>query len=584
MAAAQKVESGAALRAASLFGVFVVAKCATLAGRELELSGWAVVAYFWQDALVALLCALLDRAVRRPWFGWGLYTACVAYAALNVPVARVLSSPLTRPMLRAAGGALSDSVRHHATAGNLAGLMLVLVAGVILPRLLPRPGWKLALPLLVLIPLGPAATARVETIGRHRNALAALLTPAGPQPLAGAGEDGRASPFGEGTGVVDLSGWRGSAAGRNVVLVLLESTGAGYLRPYGAARDPMPRLTALAREAVVFERAYTVYPESVKTLFSVLCARYPALGAGGGPPAGTPSLAAALRVAGYRTALFHSGRFIYLGMEAVVADRGFDVLEDAGAIGGERESSFGVDEPSAVGRMLAWVDALPRGGPFFLTYLPIAGHHPYDTPVRGPFPDVEEADRYLNALHYADSALGALLDGLRARGLAGRTLFVILGDHGEAFGQHEGNYGHSLFLYEENIHVPYLIAAPGLITEQVRVGRAASLVDTAPTILDLLGLPRLAGGEGESLLDGKERMALFHTDYSLTLSGLRDGCWKYIYESGTGREKLFDLCSDPGERRNLAALDPERAAIYRSRLMRPGNGPRMTRIGQISKD
>src|SRR4030095_2845958 len=210
----------------------------------------------------------------------------------------------------------------------------------------------------------------------------------------------------------------------------------------------------------------------------------------------TPSLAAALKAAGYHTALFHSGRFMYLGMEAVVADRGYDALEDAGAIGGERESSFGVDEPSTVRRLLGWIDSLPRGEQFFLTYLPIAGHHPYETPAPGPFPEREEADRYLNALHYADAALGTLLDGLRARGLTESTLFVIAGDHGEAFGQHEGNYGHSLFLYEENLHVPYLLAAPGLITKPVRVTRTASLIDTAPTVLDLLGLPRPADYEG----------------------------------------------------------------------------------------
>src|SRR6185503_1451308 len=202
----------------------------------------------------------------------------------------------------------------------------------------------------------------------------------------------------------------------------------------------------------------------------------------------------------YSTALFHSGRFMYLGMYAVVADRGYDVLEDAGAIGGDRQSSFGVDDNTTVRRALEWIDSLPRDQRFFLTYLPIAGHHPYDTPEPGPFPEQAEADRYLNALHYADESLGSLIQGLRTRGQEDRTLFVIFGDHGEAFGQHDGNYGHSLFLYEENIHVPYLIAAPGLIDGQVRVGGTLSLIDTAPTIYDLLGMQQPAGCQGEPAL------------------------------------------------------------------------------------
>ena len=77
------------------------------------------------------------------------------------------------------------------------------------------------------------------------------------------------------------------------------------------------------------------------------------------------------------------------------------------------------------------------------------------------FRESDDAGQYLNALHFGDAALGKFLDGLRARGLDTNTLFVIYGDHGEAFGQHEGNYGHTLFLYEENIRVPLLIAMPG---------------------------------------------------------------------------------------------------------------------------
>jgi phosphoglycerol transferase MdoB-like AlkP superfamily enzyme len=137
---------------------------------------------------------------------------------------------------------------------------------------------------------------------------------------------------------------------------------------------------------------------------------------------------------------------MYLGMESVIRGRGFHTLEDAGTIGGDHESSFGVEEPSTVRRMLAWIDALPRGERFFLTYLPVAGHHPYEVPDAGPFPEDQEINRYRNALHYADAALGALLDGLRERGLDRNTLFVIFGDHGEAFGQHEGNYAHAIFI------------------------------------------------------------------------------------------------------------------------------------------
>jgi arylsulfatase A-like enzyme len=332
----------------------------------------------------------------------------------------------------------------------------------------------------------------------------------------------------------------------------------------------MPRLTRLAEQAILFENAYTVYPETIKSFFAVQCSLDPALDT----PAESygrdfgPALATVLRERNYRTGLFHSGRFMYLGMEAAIRNRGYDTLEDAGDIGGEHESSFGIDEPSAVRRILRWIDDLPAGQRFLVSYLPIAGHHPYAAPGRRPFPEKDDIDRYRNSLHYADESLGQLLDGLRARGLDQRTLFVILGDHGEGFGQHDGNYGHTLFLYEENLRIPYLIVAPGLIKTRERIARLASVIDTAPTVLDLLGIPAPEGYQGRSLLNGQANMGLFCTDYSLGLLGLRDGRWKVIHELESGRSLLFDLEKDPDERHDRAANHPERVEAYRSHLLR----------------
>jgi phosphoglycerol transferase MdoB-like AlkP superfamily enzyme len=194
---------------------------------------------------------------------------------------------------------------------------------------------------------------------------------------------------------------------------------------YGASEDPTPNLTRLGTQSLVFDSAYAVYPESIRGLFSVLCSQYPKFGA---PPDDYPaapcvSIAEQLHQIGYRTALFHSGRFMYLGMKSVVENRGFDTLEDAGDIGGNVNSSFGVDEPPAVKRMLLWVDSVPADKHFFLTYIPVAGHHPYATPDPGPFPNDSEISNYRNALHYGDAALGEFLEGLRSRRLDEQTVF-----------------------------------------------------------------------------------------------------------------------------------------------------------------
>jgi phosphoglycerol transferase MdoB-like AlkP superfamily enzyme len=297
-----------------------------------------------------------------------------------------------------------------------------------------------------------------------------------------------------------------------------------------------------------------------------LCSRYPAFGVPAEAHAATPcaAIAETLKGTGYSTALFHSGRFHYLGMDAIVQNRGFDVLEDAGAIGGNVRSSFGVDEAATVSRILGWIDRRPPGRPFFATYLPIAGHHPYATPKPGPFPVDNDLGRYRNALHYADEALASLLAGLRERQLDQHTLVIVFGDHGEAFEQHPGNMGHTMFIHDENVKVPYLIAGPWATGTHVH--RVASLVDTAPTILELLGMPPESAYQGTSLLTPGDRMALFFTDYSLGWLGLRDGCWKYQLEIDADRSKLFEVCHDPDETADLSAGQPARVQAYRMRV------------------
>jgi hypothetical protein len=571
-----------------------MSRVAVLAGHDVQWSWWFPAAYLWHDGGIALLFAAAERRLRRmPRLAWTVYALFVIYVAVNVPVTRVMSTPLTWTIWRAAGGALSDSIRLYVTAANVLWVVAI-VAAAIAPLILHHQGHqghkgravqgsslvssvsfvvnrrrRLVIAALAgIVALGPVAATRVDTRGLERNAWSALIVSALPRVAAEASSGDWRLPRAGSTPSDDLTRFRGAAAGRNVVLVSLESTAAGYLGLYGAQPDVAPNLSALADSAIVFDNAYAVYPESIRGLFSMLCSVYPAFDRTAESDARGPcrSIASLLADSGYRTALFHSGRFDYLGMDAVVRNRGYEVLADAGDIGGHHESSFGVDDRATVDRMLEWIDRIPRGERFFITYLPIAGHHPYEVPDRGPFPATDEFGRYRNALRYGDEVLGHLIAGLRARGLESNTVWMVIGDHGEAFGQHDGNFGHTFQLYEENVHVPFLIAAPGAIPRQVRSRRVVSAIDAAPTLLDLVGAARADSHQGQSVLDAQPRMALFFADYSLGLLGLRDGRLKYIYELESGRSRLFDLDRDPQEASNLADRDPDAARWYRQRL------------------
>jgi phosphoglycerol transferase MdoB-like AlkP superfamily enzyme len=377
----------------------------------------------------------------------------------------------------------------------------------------------------------------------------------------------------EGSGL-DLSHLVGAARGRNVLWIILESTGAGYLGSYGARPDPTPQLSALAEQAVVFDHAYCAYPESIKGLFSMLCASHPVpylhVSEYVSGKRACRSVAQVLRQAGYRTGFFHSGRFRYLGMQGILDQRGFSELHDAESIGGAYASSFGTDDASTAQRVLEFVERVPEGQPFFAVYSPIAGHHPYRTPGprQEPFAGNTEFDHYRNDLFTGDLALGRILDGLRSRGLFERTLFMVVGDHGEAFAQHPGNFAHTLYLYEENVRVPFIVAAPGLFPKRVQAPQLVSLVDLAPTTLSLLGLSVPTSYQGRSGLDPDAGTAIFFTDHDLLKAGLRHGRFKFIHEQEHARVRLYDLVADPAERRNLATAEPARAEMYRNFLLR----------------
>ena len=555
----------------SLLLVFVLAKASTLWGHA-AVNGLGLVAYVWQDVIVALAFAAFEMGLRRIGathrIAGAIYWTLVIYAAINIPVERGVFTPLTWPMLRATRGPLADSIMLYVTATNIALVLWVLAMAASLPlliRYVPRQWVRLAaVGAIPVVLVGPIASSRVDTHGMDRNAVTALFGIGLPRVSANIGaRDWRESAFKTGS-AEDLSRFGATARGFNVIMVSLESTAAQYLSLYGGEHDAMPNLSALARQALVFENAYAVYPESIKGLYSVLCSTFPSFDSRPEEYENLEcrSMAEVLADAGYRTALFHSGRFGYLGMESIIHQRGYQTLEDAASIGGNQNSSFGVDEPATVARMLNWIDTLPRGQNFFLTYLPIAGHHPYASPAGGPFTGTDEIDQYRNALHYGDASLGALIEGLRARGLEKNTVWVVYGDHGEAFGQHEGNYGHTFFLYDENIHVPFVIAAPGVMNRQERVRKVVSLVDVAPSLLDLVGIPSPVAYQGRTILDGAQRMALFLADYSLGILGLRDGPWKFMYETESGRTKLFNLEQDPREISDLSTRDAARVSWY----------------------
>ena len=158
----------------------------------------------------------------------------------------------------------------------------------------------------------------------------------------------------------------------------------------------------------------------------------------------------------------------------------------------------------------------------------------------------------------ADAAVGKLVAAFRTSKLYDDALIVIASDHGQSLGAH-GEETHGVFLYDETIHVPLLLKFPQNQNAGKRVNARARLVDVAPTILEIAGVPVPSQMQGQSLL----RIAKANADqpaYSVSdfpqqafgwsaLESWRAG--KYLYIKAP-RPELYDLSADPGATRNLA--------------------------------
>ena len=349
------------------------------------------------------------------------------------------------------------------------------------------------------------------------------------------------------------------AAGKpNVILITLDSTRADRMGFLGAKTKLTPELDDLARQSMIFERAYSQAPLTVASHATILSGTYPQTHHAGefGSRLATalPFLPDVLRARGYRTAAFVGSRALdpKNGL-APGFDRGFAVY-DAGFQQPEPGQSRpgAIERPAAqvVARATAWLARNPQE-PFFLwVHLCVHGNDLQTVSVAS----------YNAALAAADTAAGKLAAALRTRKLYDDALIVIASDHGESLGAH-GEDGHGVFLYDETIHVPVLVKLPQNQSAGKRVPARVGLVDIAPTMLEVAGVPIPSQMQGQSLL--RIAKAASNSDqpvYSVsdfpqkafgwsTLESWRAG--KYLYIRAPTPE-LYDMAADPGAAHNLA--------------------------------
>lgn len=382
---------------------------------------------------------------------------------------------------------------------------------------------------------------------------------------------------------------------KNVILVVHDTSRADLFGPFhtpGTGETETPHFDALAATATTFTAAYNNESWTRPSTISILTGLYPAthgaMYARSVLSDEIELLSEHLGQQGFRTAGL-------VGNPVLRADFGLDQGWDEYRTYG-REANRGA---RVYGDAVRWISRHHQRGRFFLYVHGHDSHTPYRPERRysalyhpehyngfigkafdskeqyavgqGLVPASDSDLAWIRALYrgeatYQDEHFGRLMTRLDALGVLDDTLIVVTNDHGEEFREH-GGMGHGRTLYDEQLRAPLIMRHPGIFPAGARISRIVEHVDVAPTIVEALDLPPLAGIDGLSLLPAITGRGEPPRPYSAVAAlrhnrrAIRVGRWKLIVDRevagdharATDWRALHDLAVDPGESRDLRA-------------------------------
>lgn len=385
----------------------------------------------------------------------------------------------------------------------------------------------------------------------------------------------------------------------NVILITVDTLRADHLSCYGYPRDTSPSIDQLAEDSLVLDNAVTPSPSTGPSVASMMTSSYPY-------QHGVVhnfyqlhdqnlTVAETLQQNSYVTAAFVSN-YVLVG-DLSNLHQGFDVFDDYLS---ERELNRDVYERSATGTVnmaSAWLQNI-ESDPFFLWLHLMDPHGPYTPPPpfdhefmgtpellqRELIPDYQflgsldrafYVDRYDGEIAYCDQQIGRFLDTLRSLGLYDDALVVLHADHGESLGEHGRYFEHGVDVFEPCLRIPMLVKLPRELAVRSawpsRSDVLVSVMDIAPTILDVAGVSRPSHYVGRSLraiLDGgglADRHVFVEAHLpdpqGGQLIGVRTSDRKLVVRTESRRdltvlsEGYYVLSADPREERDVSATE-----------------------------
>lgn len=347
----------------------------------------------------------------------------------------------------------------------------------------------------------------------------------------------------------------------NIVFFIMESAGTRYLFDTSSGRPmPMPFLHQLTKESWYLEKHYTTSNVSTKATFSLLSGLYDFFNRESFGLRSDTNVPCLNNFLGddYESFLVTPSSKGWYFPAAFLQNSGLKEIHTY------EDLSFRIrEDQTSLGRYIArdeiqtvdfFIQRLKRARePFVGIYISFVAHYPYFD--YGPEYRVAEnldclISRYYNNLRLLDYLIHRVFRHLKEQGQLDRTILVIVGDHGQAFGQHAAdNFLHYRYSYNENLETPALLYQPALFRPR-RFEFPTSHIDLLPTLLDALRVPYDPSlFDGESLFQNRlTRKSIYFYGLEGCVSALSTDWMKVQYSFKQNKCWVFDLKVDPEER------------------------------------
>lgn len=362
---------------------------------------------------------------------------------------------------------------------------------------------------------------------------------------------------------------------RNVVLVIMESFTARFNGSIGAQFGATPNYDALAKEGILFDRAFSSSTHTAQGVFGTLCS-FPNLPdyerLAKGPVGEQPfrTLPQIFKENGFETLFLYNGLFSWDNKEGFYRHQGverfigqFDFKNPTHV-----DKDWGPCDFDVFNRAIEeFSDLSAKKKKFFGIVLTLSNHAPFDLPKIEGLDEITsggEQNKRLNGVHYADWAVGQFMASARKQEWFDDTLFVFVGDHGFAI---PPNITEVSLLH---MHVPLLFYAPALFGGKHEVRhQTVGQMDILPSIVGLAGFdtPHQSFGRDVFRLQPDEPGHTYVKRVGEPSLGWIEGNEILVGNAGAPtRRHTLDLGFPPSASDDLSAVNPERTTSLERNL------------------